>query len=135
MGLLISMLNPAIDYEVYHRLSVAIVRASGSRDVRAMSPLSVFLLGLCAKFLAASVTYPINTIKLKMQMADSKAKSGGAMGVAKRLLAIEGVAGFYPGYAFKMVNTSLKAGIKRLIMARVRESSFALILFLVSQKK
>ena len=39
VGLIISMLNPAIDYEVYHRLSNAVVRGG---DVRALSPLSVF---------------------------------------------------------------------------------------------
>ena len=148
-GLVISSLNPAIDYEVFGRIArlwmrfVAPKEAGG--DMNLLSPLGAFLLGLCSKIVAATITYPINTVKLLAQMAPDKKEgvaaneragsaskkpgsSSGAMAITMRLYGEGGLAAFYAGYKMKMLNTGLKGALRRAIMARVRAASFVFVL-------
>ena len=49
----------------------------------------------------------------------------------RRLLRERRLLALYAGYSFKMVNTTLKSGLKRVIMARVRENVFAFVLVII----
>ena len=151
VSLIISSINPAIDYEVYGRCASLVLsfNPQSKGDIRNLSSLQVFLLGLFAKFVAATITYPINTIKLQTQIAStpddnnnnnnnnkvattgekSRSSNEGPMQLAKKLYNKGGILGFYPGYGAKMTNTMLKSGIRRTIMSNIRERTYEFVLF------
>ena len=132
-------------------------RARGSVLTLRSAMLRVRLLRLASKFVAASVTYPMTLVKTKAQLeqrrrADSvssapeetraeaeaaavaEARMGGVLAIARCLYAANGLAAFYAGYGFKMLNTCFKAGVKRLLMANVREMCFSLVLAFVAAR-
>ena len=69
VGIILSSINPAIDYTLYNQISNIIVNSTPSLkgDIRNMSNLSVFLLGIFSKTCSASLTYPMTTLKIKTQ--------------------------------------------------------------------
>ncbi|KAJ2779613.1 hypothetical protein H4R18_003921 [Coemansia javaensis] len=116
--------NPAITYGVFERVKSALLR---DRPGQALSSSEAFWVGALAKTLATVCTYPYIMAKVRLQWRPSKDElaAGGqdvvyrtSADVLRKVLAREGVAGWYRG----MQTQIIKAVITQALMLMIKES-------------
>lgn len=136
---LILVLNPIINFVIYESLKeIAIRRYNGEGNI----PFSaIFVMSSIGKIMATLVTYPILTIKVKLQADNSKEGDkveepqeeyqNGLKGWLKKLKdqfhAIGGIIGLYRGLEAKMIQTLLYNALMMAIYEKLRAFVKALL--------
>ena len=112
--------NPVIQYVLFEGLSSRLQRL---RKVASLSGSEAFAIGAFAKWAATVLTYPLLTIKTRLQTVVtplvSPARGGGApaapregaIALALRMLREEGVSSFYSGIGTKIFQSVLAAAL------------------------
>jgi len=103
--------NPAIQFVVYEKC-----RAGRTN----LTALHYFLLGAFAKLVATGVTYPLLSIKSRLQVnSDSDAgKYNGVHDAIIKILRFEGIPGFYKGVTSKLLQSVLTAALLFLVQEK-----------------
>jgi len=99
---MVLVLNPIINFVIYEALKKSAMR----RNIRP-SAAHLFLMSSFSKMMATIFTYPILTIKVKMQTASSKKDAIGPISFILRLLKDLGLKGLYIGVFAKLIQTVL----------------------------
>lgn len=136
MPSMVMVVNPTIQYIIYESLvaraldirkaaqkqagsihagrSAAAVAAAPAKGL-ALSWLDIFVLSALAKIGATLVTYPLLVVKNRLQAinrhTEAEMQYTGVVDAVRRMLADEGLAGFYKGMRVKLLQTVLAAAI------------------------
>lgn len=109
--------NPTVQYFVFERLKLMLEQAAEARGEKAqLGPWTIFALGALGKTAATLATYPMLTVKIRMQAArkdkdDTSAQPLTIPGVVKSVYAEGGALGFYKGMETKIVQSVLNAAL------------------------
>lgn len=117
---LVLVSNPVIQYTVFEQLKNALLRLQKKRNQKqVISPAWAFLLGAIGKFIATTATYPYLTLKTRLHLVGDKNsqklgddESHGDITMLSEALKIykkDGLAGFYRGIGYKLVQSILTA--------------------------
>ena len=96
-----------------------------------LTGLDHFLLGAISKTVATLVTYPMITVKTRMQAKGSN--YDGVLDVFKKILEENGISGFYSGIESKIVQSVLTSAF--LFFAHQKFFSFIMYLLRLRRKK
>jgi adenine nucleotide transporter 17 len=105
-------LNPVIHFSLYDRLKTLLPAQP--------STLHYFCLSAFTKFIATILTYPLLTIRTRLQLEKTQASS--PMKVARDILAEEGFGAFYKGVHSKLLQTVLNSAILMACHERLTEA-------------
>ena len=97
---LILVINPIINFVVYERLKKLAIKRFGSE--RKISFKAIFIMSSIGKILATFATYPILTVRVKLQADTSKQESSTSSQITKLIRDI-GVSGLYFGIEAKLI--------------------------------
>ncbi|ODV90877.1 hypothetical protein CANCADRAFT_2599 [Tortispora caseinolytica NRRL Y-17796] len=100
---LVLVINPILQYTVFEQLRNLIERR------RRMTPRDAFLLGALGKLIATFVTYPIVTLKTRMQVAKKGENYKGLIGSFTDIIKSEGWSGLYSGLETRLLQSVLTA--------------------------
>ena len=81
----------------------------------ALNPLHYTVLGAVAKIFAASVTYPPQVIKTRLQQRDGELKYKGVADCARKIWQFEGLNGFFRGVIPNAVRVAPNAAITFMV--------------------
>lgn len=115
-GLLTTMVDSTIEYTIYAWFA-RLVTFYFSGDRQNLTTLQVFMIGVVAKLVALLVTDHIDGLK--------SASTTGRFVVHQQT----GINGFFTGLGFKRSRKVIRAGIYRLVAARLREFVFAFMIW------
>jgi adenine nucleotide transporter 17 len=102
--------NPAVQYMVYESACDVARRARARRGAGGpLSAVELFWLGALAKTVATVVTYPLQTVKTRMQAAVGRGK--GALHVAADLVREDGPAALFRGLGSKILQSVFTAAL------------------------
>jgi solute carrier family 25 (peroxisomal adenine nucleotide transporter), member 17 len=120
-------LNPAVQYMVFEQMKLRWQFKGGA--VRELSGLDHFLLGAFSKTIATLVTYPMITVKTRMQAKGSK--YNGVIDVFLKIIEEKGILGFYSGIESKIVQSVLTSAF--LFFAH--QKFYSLIMYLLKLRR
>nr|QKK35433.1 mitochondrial Ymc1 [Starmerella bombicola]UJH94439.1 Pmp [Starmerella bombicola] len=108
---LLLVINPVLNYTIYEQLRLVVEKT------RPVTALDTFLLGALGKIVATSVTYPLITIKARLQLgkpqsAAGKSQPGKQTPLLKRLIMLWKSLSFsdlYRGWSLKVLQSALQS--------------------------
>lgn len=108
---LLLVINPVLNYTIYEQLRLVVEKT------RPVTALDTFLLGALGKIVATSVTYPLITIKARLQLgkpqaAKVKSQPGKQIPLLKRLILLWKSLSFsdlYRGWSLKVLQSALQS--------------------------
>lgn len=119
-GILVSYVlstNPAINYAAFELLKRLHIKFSGSKHAGAFT---IFLLGAIAKVIATIITYPLITIKTRLQSRGTSPKQN--LSIIQFILSVvkeEGILSMYQGISSKILQSVLTAALLFMIHDRI----------------
>ncbi|KAF9327801.1 ADP/ATP carrier protein [Podila minutissima] len=135
---LVLVINPAITYGMYSRIQELVLKAFKRKD---MTPGLMFLVGALAKTLATVVTYPYIMAKVRLQWKPSKKDAEthkpytGATDVLKRVMAKEGVSGWYTGMQAQITKAVILQALLFMVKDQLEKYTILLFALLARQKR
>lgn len=123
---LLLVLNPVLNYTINERLRYILLRKRGK-----LTSLDIFLLGALGKIVATTVTYPLLTIKSRLQAAKPRV-SGVKESLFKRLLQLWASLRFselYRGWSLKVLQSALQSALLFLFKEQLFELALLLLKF------
>lgn len=125
---LIMVINPTLQYALYERL-VALRRSGRAFGDRKISAASTFADSMVAKLGATLLTYPILTVKARLQEQGThtlpEERYHGTLDAIQRIHADEGIGAFYDGIGTKCVQSMSAAAILQTVKDEVVKVSKA----------
>ena len=124
-------LNPGITMSVNGQVSDALV-AMNDDESSGLSAGQDFAVGALSKCVASSITYPMVTVKVRLQTAETGGKGGSDAGdaanrtTAAMLLYIiqsEGVSGLYKGLGAHLLYSVLKEASLNMVRQQLRQAA------------
>lgn len=114
---LILVSNPAIMYMVYEPMYASVKQKLKKNEN--VPPLTTFFLGAFSKLVATIFTFPIQTVKARLQAEDGKsdpsATKHSVRSIIRQTLRERGVAGLFKGIEAKIVQTVLNAALTMML--------------------
>ncbi|TNM97368.1 peroxisomal membrane protein PMP34 [Takifugu flavidus] len=123
---LILVLNPAVQFMFYE----AMKRKAG-REGRKISSAEIFLIGAIAKAIAATSTYPLQTVQTILRFGQYKGGKGGLIGSLSNIFSLlmdrikrYGALGLYKGLEAKLLQTVLTAALMFVVYEKITAATF-----------
>ncbi|KAJ0001408.1 hypothetical protein NQD34_006428 [Periophthalmus magnuspinnatus] len=124
---LILVMNPAVQFMIYE----AMKRRAG-KGGRKISSAEIFLIGAIAKAIAATVTYPLQTVQAILRFGQYKGDGkGGLLGSLSNIISLfldriksHGVLGLYKGLEAKLLQTVLTAALMFVVYEKITAATF-----------
>ncbi|XP_072299463.1 peroxisomal membrane protein PMP34 [Eucyclogobius newberryi] len=124
---LILVMNPALQFMVYE----AMKRRAGKGGKR-ISSAEIFLIGAIAKAIAATATYPLQTVQAILRFGQYKGDGkGGLLGSLSNVITLfleriksHGVLGLYKGLEAKLLQTVLTAALMFVVYEKITAATF-----------
>ncbi|KAJ3036351.1 ADP/ATP carrier protein [Rhizophlyctis rosea] len=144
---LVLCVNPAITYGMFERTKTIWLRRANNPDGRLTAGQN-FILGALSKTLATVVTYPYIMAKVRLQWAPPKMENGllsdderqsitykSAPDVLRKVLATEGIAGWFKGMEAQITKAVLCQAILFMCKDEILVYSMILLRFLLGKGK
>ncbi|XP_020788981.1 peroxisomal membrane protein PMP34 [Boleophthalmus pectinirostris] len=124
---LILVMNPAVQFMIYE----AMKRRAG-KGGRKISSAEIFLIGAIAKAIAATATYPLQTVQAILRFGQYKGDGkGGFLGSLSNIITLfldriksHGVLGLYKGLEAKLLQTVLTAALMFVVYEKITAATF-----------
>ncbi|CAG11421.1 unnamed protein product, partial [Tetraodon nigroviridis] len=123
---LILVLNPAVHFMFYE----AMKRRVG-REGRKISSAEIFVIGAIAKAIAATSTYPLQTVQTILRFGQYKGGKGGLLGSLSNIFSLlmdrikkNGLLGLYKGLEAKLLQTVLTAALMFVVYEKITAATF-----------
>ncbi|KAH3688964.1 hypothetical protein WICPIJ_000023 [Wickerhamomyces pijperi] len=126
---LILVTNPIIQYTIFEQLKNFI----NKRSKKGLTSIHAFFIGALGKLIATGSTYPYITLKSRMHLQKEGEKDT-VLGMIRKILDKEGIAGFYNGVFVKLSQSVLTAAFLFFFKEELTASSLQLLKLIRSLK-